>query len=353
MNSLSYDTSLKKFRRLSILTIYAVIFLIWVGGWVRSTGSGMGCPDWPKCFGTWIPPTAENQLPSDYQTHFVELRLEKNQRVVKMLEKLGMHNIAFQIQNDPSIREPEQFNVKKTWIEYVNRLVGVLVGLFILATLIQAWKVRHHRQSIFWLSLAGFIGVVFEGWLGSIVVSTNLLPELITAHMFVAMLILVVLINAYMKADIQSKSYYTSTKSLARLGVFISIVALAQVLIGTQVREAVDVVAKSLGEAQRSEWIANLGATYLIHSRFYWLLVVAILVWLYQLKQYFTTSPRLKFWSLMLIGLVGIEVIMGISMHYLAIPPILQPFHLLFGTCIFATSYFITARLFNTHQEAN
>lgn len=347
MDTLQQNKSLKKFRNVALLTIYSVIFLIWVGGWVRSTGSGMGCPDWPKCFGTWVPPTSESQLPDNYLEHFVEVRLQKNQRLVKMLNGLGMTDLANQINNDQSIREPEMFNVTKTWIEYVNRLIGVLVGFFIILTLLYAWKVRNYNKSIFWLSLFGFIGVLFEGWLGSIVVSTNLLPELITIHMFVAMLILVVLINAYMKAH-SGNINHSIPKNLAFIGVVISIIALTQILIGTQVREAVDIASKTLGQSRREEWTSNLGNYYLIHMRFYWLLVIGLLVWLFQLKQFFQQAPSLKFWSQVLIALVGIEVVMGISMHYWAIPPILQPFHLLLGTCIFTVSYFITANLFNS-----
>lgn len=347
MDTLQLNNRLKKFRQVALLTIYAVIFLIWVGGWVRSTGSGMGCPDWPKCLGSWVPPTSESQLAPDYQEHFLQLRLQKNQRLVKMLEKLGINDLAFQIQNDPMINMPEPFNAIKTWTEYVNRLVGVLIGIFILLTLINAWKVRQFDKSIFWLSLAGFIGVVFEGWLGSIVVSTNLLPELITAHMFVAMLILVVLINAYLRATQDEQPKIIPSK-LAWLGVIISIIALAQILLGTQVREAVDIVSKTIGEERRGDWTSNLGFYYLVHMRFYWLLLLGFVYWIYQLRQFFTALPSLKLWSILLFSMIGIEIIMGISMHYLAIPSILQPFHLLLGTCIFAASYFITAKLFNS-----
>jgi heme a synthase len=342
--------TLSRFRRISLLTIYSVLFLIWVGGWVRSTGSGMGCPDWPKCFGVWIPPTSIGELPPNYEDHFLELRKKKNERLVKMLNRMGMTDLAQTIQNDPDINTPESFNVYKTWTEYINRLIGVLVGFFILLTVWASFPLRKTHRSIFWLSIAGLIGVLFEGWLGSIVVSTNLLPALITIHMFIAMLILVVLIIAYMRAR-EVATIVLVPKKVAWVGVGVSILALMQVMFGTQVRESVDVTAKIMGAEARAAWIENLGFTYLLHIRFYWVLITALAVWLYQLKPFIDVT--LKRWIIILLVMLGSEIVMGISMHYFAIPPLLQPMHLLFGTSIFTLCYFITASLFNGGKSVN
>ncbi len=342
---------LRRFRRWGIITTLATVFLIWVGGWVRSTGSGMGCPDWPKCFDMWIPPTAEAQLPPNYLEEYVKIRERKNQRVAKMLSSLGMTEMAEKIKNDPSVREHEPFNAYKTWTEYVNRLIGVLVGFFILLALLFSIPTRKIDKRIFRLSLAGFIGVAFEGWLGSIVVSTNLMPSLITTHMVVAMLILVFLIAAviiaYTRESNISDLLYVKPMSKVWLGVGVSAVILAQIIIGTQVREEVDVVSKAFGEAERNEWIVNLGSIYSLHRTFYYFVAAAIMYWVWLLKgMRLFQDKTIKFTSISLMGILILEIGLGIGMHRFNIPSAFQPLHLLFGTLLFSAAFTLTGILY-------
>jgi heme a synthase len=346
---------LRRFRRWAIITTLATVFLIWVGGWVRSTGSGMGCPDWPKCFGVWVPPTSEADLPADYLAHYGEIRLKKNQRVAKTLTKMGFNDLAYLIQNDPSVFVHEPFNAYKTWTEYVNRLIGVLVGFFIFLTLIFSIPTRKLDKRLFWLSLFAFLGVGFEGWLGSLVVSTNLMPSFITVHMVLAMAILVALISASIIAFIREKSpekiILQKPWNLIAGGVVVCGLVLTQIIIGTQVRENVDMVKAKFSEENRSEIINNLGSVYDTHRLFYYVVAAAVLFFAFLLRgpkkteNSFLNVRGVRFsTNLMVISLFG-EVLLGISMHRFGLPPVLQPLHLLFATILFSAAYMTTSFL--------
>ncbi|MFM8342059.1 MAG: COX15/CtaA family protein, partial [Methylomonas sp.] len=156
-----------RFRRLGTLTIFAVYFVILVGGIVRASGAGMGCPDWPTCFGQWVPPTTEAELPANYH---------------EIYAARGYQNT--------------EFNPVKTWTEYTNRLVGVTIGFLIFLT---AWSSRIYLKAdkaIFYLAVSVFLLVGFQGWLGSAVVASNLKPLMITLHMLLALFIVALLIYA-------------------------------------------------------------------------------------------------------------------------------------------------------------
>ncbi|RZK45700.1 MAG: heme A synthase, partial [Pedobacter sp.] len=98
------------FVRFNFITIVVTFLVILAGGVVRSTGSGMGCPDWPKCFDRYIPPTSAAQLPPDYQQKYVDGRLKKNEKFARYMESLGRADLAGQLRNDKSITKPEVFN---------------------------------------------------------------------------------------------------------------------------------------------------------------------------------------------------------------------------------------------------
>jgi heme A synthase len=126
------------FRRLAVVTALLAYLQIALGGLVRVSGSGLGCPDWPLCNGRPYPPA-------------------------------NVHSI----------------------IEYSHRAVGSVTGVLIIATVVMAWSVcRKRRPLVAWLATASLIGVVGEGILGGIVVANELAPWLVVVHLGLAMLIL-------------------------------------------------------------------------------------------------------------------------------------------------------------------
>jgi len=304
-------TSVSKQRRFwwcaagTIATIYALIL---VGGIVRATGAGMGCPDWPTCFGQWIPPTSESQLPADYQ----------------------------QIYADRGYAETV-FNVRKTWTEYLNRLLGVFTGFTILATLVFAVPYRRTQASVFWLSLAGFILVGVQGWLGSRVVASNLHPGMITVHMLLAQVIVGILIAALVRSarerynDIQIERLPTLFYALMVVAMG---VGLLQLVMGTQVREAVDLIARSSDYANRHLWIDNLPFVFGVHKYFAIPLVV-LNGWLILSVLNHSSSRILRNLSIALAVFLLGTIAIGMSMDRLHLPMFAQPLHLLLASLIF------------------
>jgi cytochrome c oxidase assembly protein subunit 15 len=341
------------FKKLSLATLIAVYFLILVGGIVRSTGSGMGCPDWPKCFGNWVPPTDVSQLPDDYKEYYASYRHEKNVRFARYLDLFGMKDKAEKIISDESIREEADFNVYKTWTEYVNRLVGATIGLLIFATMIGSMAYLKEDKVVFYIAVLNFIAVGFQGWIGSVVVSTNLMPWLITFHMVLALIIVLLLIylNFRIRKDDLKFSGTATTKNL----VVLSIVCLAalgvQIVLGTQVREAIDEVAAELSFTFRDTWVSKTGLSFLVHRSFSLVLLALHGGLLYIVMKNKHHSGLLKNIGKYVILLLVIEIASGVIMAYFSIPPFVQPVHLLLSTVSFGVLYYLYLVIVNSKNK--
>ncbi|RZK72645.1 MAG: heme A synthase, partial [Pedobacter sp.] len=259
----------QRFIRINFITIIVTLMVILAGGIVRSTGSGMGCPDWPKCFDRYIPPTDVSQLPADYKDKYVAGRLKKNEKFAKYLESMGKKELADSIRQDKSITVPEEFNPAKTWTEYINRLAGALAGIFLLLTAIYSFTYRKSAKRIIILSILNIFVVAYQAWLGSIVVSTNLMQWVVTVHMLLALVILAISIYTYSYAKQLHKEPSVIMYRIAWLKGFLFFtlaVSIAQIILGTEVREAIDVIAKSL--AARNTWISKVDSIFSYHRDF-------------------------------------------------------------------------------------
>jgi cytochrome c oxidase assembly protein subunit 15 len=301
----------KTFIRLSILTIIFTYLVILAGAVVRTTQSGMGCPDWPKCFGRWIPPTCECQLPDNYREIYKDAYTDTT------------------------------FNVFHTWTEYVNRLTGALLGLTIFAMLVASFHFWKTDRKMVWLTLLAFVMVGFQGWLGAKVVSSNLAPFKITIHMLTALILLALLIYILYKAKPSMYSGQISNPVL-KLWIGVAIVfTLLQVLFGTQVRQQIDEIAKGLAFEQRNLWIGRLSGVFNFHKFISWL-VLGINCWLaFLVFGNYKAGASLKIKNAVkaILALIAFEIILGFIMAFGSIPAAAQPAHMLLSALLFGLQY--------------
>jgi heme a synthase len=279
------------FQKLALATTATTYLLILVGGLVRASGAGMGCPDWPKCFGLWIPPMHADQLPAAF--------------------------------------DPSRFNAALTWTEYLNRVLGVATGFLIFGTLVAA--IARHRRSprILWPVVAAFLGVGFQGWLGGRVVAHNLAPWVVTVHLIMALVIVSLLLYATAHSFFGAEGAgtearpvdsvtATATRGLIALSLF-------QVALGTQVRGAIDTHAVTLA-LPRSGLLASVGWPDMAHRNLA-PLVLAVAIWLAWRVRGAAGTP-IRGTAFAVAGLALAQVAAGITLAYLGLPRPVQVAHL-------------------------
>ncbi|MDA0907637.1 MAG: COX15/CtaA family protein [Bacteroidetes bacterium] len=282
------------FQVMAVVTVMATLVLIVVGGLVRASGAGLGCPDWPKCFGVWIPPTNIADLPPGW--------------------------------------DPALFNPTHTWLEYINRLVGVLIGIFITITMILSfWWVRRDLI-VTATSVLSFVLVIFQAWLGGQVVRSQLEGGMITAHMLIAMLIVSLLLFGAFRGHRDRLRFSIPPhhrKQLLALGIVLFAVSIIQMVLGTQVRELIDAAKNAAIKPPRSQWLDVENTLYVIHRSFSWVVLLAMgaLGWVHRRH-----SMSLPGWMGSIVLWIGIfvlsQIFIGIGLERLDMPGVLQLLHL-------------------------
>lgn len=269
--------SMTRFQKLAVAALVSVLMLMFVGAIVRVTGSGMGCPDWPTCWGCLIPPTSVDQVDFD------KLPIEKFQ---KKAERMGRDPSTISVE---SLRA--EFNPRHVWTEFVNRLFSLPVGFFSLATFIAAFWQRGKRPLVFWMAFGSLVVVLVNAWMGARVVYSGLHPGVLTTHLALAMALTGMLVFcAWRGTDRPWRIEMPSTPlTLSRTAVtLLLIVIVIEGIIGSQVREITDEMAKSHLNVARELWRGELEKSwlYLAHRSFSWAVLFAM-IWAWLLAKRF------------------------------------------------------------------
>jgi heme a synthase len=306
---------LTSFQTLALLTTATTYFLILVGGLVRASGAGLGCPDWPRCFGSWIPPLSAAELPPEF--------------------------------------DHAQFNPTLMWTEYLNRVLGVTVGLLIFATLIAALRRHRHTPRILWPTVAALLLVAFQGWLGGVVVEHELEAWIVTVHLLIALVIVSLLLYATVYAffaegrDKHTRAAVTGSETRQPL-VWAVLVLIAltvvQVTLGAQVRGGVDDAL--IHGTPRSQALASVGSFDMWHREMAIVVLIATAVVMMLLWGSDTRERPLLVAGYLMCSLVVVQITLGLSLVYVRLTPAVQIAHLTVASLLLGaeTVVFLLAR---------
>lgn len=295
-----------RFQKWAIATTVATYLLILVGGMVRASDAGLGCPDWPMCFGKPYPPFTmeefrQREIPADF--------------------------------------DAENFHVSLAWIEYTNRLTGSVIGLLVIGTL--AYALVDHRQNkrILYPTLGAFVTVLINGWMGSQVIESRLNQVVLTAHLMLAWVQMILLLYAtvsafYPEGGLPSGDLGPQRRLLGRVALAVLGLVLIQGTLGTVVRGHLETIEEDNPQMERADYIGEVGVVDYVHRTFSWTILIGV-GWLFyyahkQLNQY---AP-LRYSTQLAALLVIVQVSAGIGMAYAGVPPPLQAIHLVVGSLL-------------------
>lgn len=327
----------KMFRKVVKISLILVYLVIIAGAVVRMTGSGMGCPDWPKCFGHFIPPTERAQLEWHPEQNFhrgqviiVDETLQVSKSEFTSSKKFNKSNWELYTKHNYAV-----FNPTHTWVEYINRLFGALAGLAVLLmAILSIWKWKKNRRITLLSWFTTFL-MGFQAWLGATVVYSVLAPVRITIHMVVA-LIIVALILYILHLASPKKVNFSYNPLFKNLLILSIVLTLIQVVLGTEVRQFVDMQIKDIGY-EKHLWLENPNFQFYAHRSFSVLVfLLNVFIWWKNKQQHLGYS--LTHWVMLLIIL---EVFTGIAMYYFDFPFATQAAHLVIASVLFGLQFYL------------
>jgi heme a synthase len=328
---------MKKYFLTAAKTALVLVYLvILAGALVRMTGSGMGCPDWPKCFGYYIPPTEQKELEFTANKSY-----DKGQVIIKnegllVAKSDFVSTTTFSESNwEPYTKHDYAiFNPAHTWIEYINRLFGALAGIACLVTFIFAFGYWKENKKIVVYSFLVCVLMGFQAWLGKTVVDSVLNPLKITTHMLAAFLI--VALQLYVIYVVSANNIVRKfDKKFNSTIVMVVLLTVTQVVLGTYVREFVDTVEKS--GAPKEFWLLKPELSFYFHRSFSIVVFLANLYLLLRNKNLQLGFEKVNW----IVRIILFEILSGVVMVYVDFPFGSQTIHLVLATLLFSVQFYL------------
>ena len=325
--------------RLAWIALISVIVLVAVGATVRVTGSGLGCPDWPTCWGCVIPPTSPDQIDVD--------KLD--------LEKFKRHAARKGIDPDTITRETiiDEFDPVHTWIEFANRLTSLPLGFSALLLALCSFRARKHKKWIIGLAWFSLADVIFNAVMGAMVVRSGLKPGIITLHMALAFLLIAVLVTIVWLSKPDRQPVQLRPEARKRL-LIVSLIffgcLFGEGLLGSQLREQTDRLAIIADGTPRAEWIGQLSSTQMfkIHRSLSWSLLITsalLIFWARKSSASAFGEPKLIF------AMVIAMMLMGVILGHIAIYQVVQVLHVVTTSVLLAVTWHWIIRLVSSKSD--
>ena len=299
--------TIKIFYKSSIITVILLYILVLVGGFVRITDSGDDCPDWPKCYGSWFPPLSLEDIPE----HF----------------------------------NPTQDKVYGSWIEYFNRLIGVVLGISMLITFYKSVYVFKYDKIIFYGSLCSLILIVIAGWFGGQIAQNidgiNVMHQhSVSIHLYIAILTIISLVYTTNRSFLLLYPNCEQEASYSKESVYIFfailILNLLLVFSGSFIRTFIDDdLIKELPYFLRMEhYVFKTGLIKFIHPILGFLMLGLLGVLWNHIINISNSSNILKILVKILLILVGLQVFIGEGLRFDFIHESFRLYHLWLSTVI-------------------
>jgi heme a synthase len=322
----------KVFKKLAFIATILTLCVVVLGAYVRLSDAGLGCPDWPGCYGTLTVPQSSEALAHAHDTY------------------------------------PESpVEHVKAWKEMIHRYLAGILGLFVLAIFVQAWRERAHIHVTPWLPTALVAIVGFQAMLGMWTVTMLLKPAVVTMHLMGGMTTLAILTwISHRHWGVSSASYLVSLR--ARFFVrFAIVIIMMQIFLGGWTSTNYAALACTDFPTCHGVWVPDMDFTNAFHwfrelgentegsplalsayVAIQWIhRIGAVITFLYigSLGVYLIKQSKLKGLAMVMIVLLFIQIALGIANLVLHLPTVLAVAHNMGAALLLITVIMLNSKI--------